>query len=51
MKVGAYLARMLVVLGPGLVLNEEMGLLAAAIWITACMMILVSLPQDSWIRR
>lgn len=48
---GAYLARMLVVLGPGLVLNEEMGLLAAAIWVTACAMILVSLPQDSWIRR
>jgi hypothetical protein len=48
---GAYLARMLVVLGPGLALNEEMGLLAAAIWVTACTMILVSLPQDSWIRR
>lgn len=48
---GAYLVRMLVVLGPGLVLNEEMSLLAAAIWITACTMILVSLPQDSWIRR
>lgn len=47
----SYLARLLIVMGPALLINEEVGFLAAMVWAFACWMILLGMSEKAWIRR
>lgn len=47
----AYLVRLLVVMGPAFLINEEVGFLAAMVWALACWMVLLGTSERVWIRR
>lgn len=47
----AYLTRMLIVMGPAFLINEEVDFFAAMVWVLACWMILLSMSEKTWIRR
>jgi hypothetical protein len=47
----SYLARMLVVMVPALLINEEVNFFAAMTWVFACWMIRLSMSERIWIRR
>lgn len=51
MKTGPYLLRMTAVMGPAFLLNERVGMAYALVWVVACLMILLALPNSAWIRR
>jgi hypothetical protein len=47
----SYLARLLVVMGPAFLINEEVNFFAAMTWVLACWMILLGTSERAWIRR
>lgn len=47
----SHLARLLAVMGPAFLISEEVGFLAAMVWVLACWMILLGTSERIWIKR